>query len=84
MNAIEILQASKNVVLKGWTQRSFASTESGRTCGSNDPEAKCFCSIGAIGKATGIYSTTIASMREHYVYGDVNGKEVAKAKKALG
>lgn len=53
--AVEILKAARAVIEKpeSWTKGYYAKAEDRTWTISNGPKAVCFCSIGAIEKATG-------------------------------
>lgn len=52
MNTVEILSAGLGLLRKGFVQRAYASktSDSSGSCSVSDPEACCFCSMGALYK----------------------------------
>ena len=52
----ELLIAARAKIEKpeNWTTGWYAKTATGRQCNTDDPEAICFCSMGAIDAAAGI------------------------------
>lgn len=54
MKANEILTAAANLLeTKGWTQDAFARDANGKSIKSHEESAVCFCTIGALNRASG-------------------------------
>ena len=47
----ELMELARFLISKGWNQKSGATTEDGRFCGTNSPEAHNYCVIGAMYRA---------------------------------
>jgi hypothetical protein len=53
-NAVTILQRSRQVLIdKGLTKGAYARNSRGRECEVNDPDAQCFCALGAFAVGLG-------------------------------
>lgn len=54
-----ILQSARELIADPahWTQSAFARDVNGNDCVSNDPEAVCFCALGALNKAANYYDS---------------------------
>lgn len=53
MDDVGILEVTKFLLLeKGWTQGAYAKNSQGVVCFVNDPEAACFCLVGALSVAS--------------------------------
>ena len=52
MKILEILEKSKNLILdkKNWTRITFARDKDNRSVSPVNPEAVCFCALGALSK----------------------------------
>lgn len=48
MTPLEVLQKARERIAQGWTQCSFARTQTGSPCDSGDKRAVTFCAAGAI------------------------------------
>lgn len=48
MTPIELLRAAQAKIAAGWCQGDYATDNTGRWAKANDPEASCFCMIGAL------------------------------------
>ncbi len=77
MNSKEVIEAAINLISdeKKWTQNAFARNSKGEILeNSNDPEAVCWCAVGAIKKCSvnDKQFTSIIFYLDDYIYNDYN------------
>jgi len=90
MTPREILLRAAELVERGWCQEAYARDAKGREVASSDPVACCYCPVGAIRAAAGIYgkSEALKALRDlldrsAVAWNDAPGRMQAEVVEAL-